>query len=173
MLLRFGLLAALTLLTACANSNPTINAGELPEEQARAYLIFSDELQRVRNVWKKPVDVCLAANDLTDNPGRGGLHAVWPAVMDRLRAENDKAAIKLTLDSSEDCVKASGNEKHVLVLAGQGFGTNSWMGGNCKQFEGVLYAPPINRLVTYDFENRDGKLALIGGDVCIVGWYRQ
>jgi hypothetical protein len=127
----------------------------------------------VRNVWKKPVKVCLAANDLTDYPGRGGLHEVWPEVMDRLRSDNEKAPLKLTLDSSEACVKTAGNEQHVLVLAGQNFGSNRWMGGNCKQFEGVLYAPPINRLVTYDFETRDGKLALTGGEVCIVGWYRQ
>jgi hypothetical protein len=165
-------LGALAFLSACAVSNPTITAGELPEEQARAYLIFADELTRVRNVWKKPVDVCLAANDLTDVPQGGNLHAVWPDVLDRLRADNEKAEVKLTLESSEDCVKRAGTQDHVLVLAGQNFG-NRWMGGNCKQFEGVLYAPPINRLVTYDFETRDGKLTLIGGDVCIVGWYRQ
>ena len=169
---RTGVAALLLFLTACASPTATIQTGALPEEQARAYLIFSDELDRVRNIWKKPVAVCLAANSLSDLPGGGPVHVVSPDVLDRLRTDNDAAAVKLAIDSSPDCIKSAGTADNVLVLAGQDFGER-WMGnGNCRQFEGVLYAPPTNRLVTYDFEIRNGKVALVGGEVCHLGWYR-
>lgn len=170
--------AALFLLSACAGTSATIKSGELSEQDARAYLILSDQLRRVRNVWKNPVGVCLAAGDLGDTPlYRTGLDVVSPEVLDRLRADNENAEIKLNIESSQDCLSrhaaASSTTGKVLVLAGQGMGSSPMGAGNCKQFEGVIYAPPINRLVTYDFEQRDGVLALTGGDVCITGWYRQ
>jgi hypothetical protein len=169
-----ALLLGASLLAGCANVSQSIPSGALPQEEARAYLVFADQLRRVRNVFQKPVAVCLGANSFADLPLDRRVGPIAPAVLERLRAENDTAAIKLTIESSGECLPKAGTSDLVLVVAGQGLGSNSWMGdGNCRQFEGALYAPPLNRLVTYDFETRDGNLVLRGGEGCILGWYRE
>jgi hypothetical protein len=47
-IIRAAPLAAVLLIAACNTPTATIKAGDLPDDQARTYLIFADQLQRVR-----------------------------------------------------------------------------------------------------------------------------
>ncbi|HVO03040.1 MAG TPA: hypothetical protein VMT54_12605 [Candidatus Cybelea sp.] len=174
------------VLAACASPSISMKSGEFTDEQARSYLIYADQLQRVRNVWKKPMPVCLAMED-TDPLHRalGGPNLVmptWPEVLERLRHENDNAAVKLAIDSSEQCLGEfvrTGNgpapvqpQDAALILAEARDGEPPK--GVCgHKYVGGYHTTSRDSFVSYDVETEAGVMKLTGGEACMIGWFKE
>ena len=167
-----GLVAACLLLGACADPDVSVKATDFGEQDTAAYLILSDQLQRVRNVLKKPVTVC-AAMDLYD-----GIAPVAPSVVDRLASEQPSAGILLDVSSTFECLAYYVRDKgpftpertDILVLVRhQGAGhCGEWFGGMYNQGN-------LNRGVDYNVVVEDGNARLTGGRGCAssLWWYRS
>jgi hypothetical protein len=174
---KFILLLTTLALSACAISDVQIKSGEMPEDQAVTYMILSDQLNRVRNIWpSEPPKACLVAS----MPGpayMAGVGPIDPAILARLQQDNEKAAEKLEIDSSPACMtKFFGADGKLLREVDKGFvllATGHDLGftlfaSNCREHEGAIYRPPnTNHIVTYDLRNENGMLSLVGGDPCV------
>ena len=166
-----GSVVACVLLAACADPDVRIAAGEFGSEDTAAYLILSDQLQRVRNVLKKPSTVC-AAIALHD-----GIAPVPPAVLDRLAGEQAENQIPLDVASNVECLVHYTRDKgpfvpvqtDILVLVrhqGRGY-CGEWFGGMYNQGN-------LNRGVDYNVVVEQGIAHLTGGRSCAsaLWWYR-
>ncbi len=168
-----SMLAACLLLPACASPDAAIRADEFAEDDTATYLILSDQLQRVRNVLKKPATVCAA----TLPEGRyHGIAPVPPDVMARVEADQPDAEVKLEILSSFECLAHYVRDKgpftpdptEILVFAGLG-------GGPCGQWFGGMYNQGnLDRHVGYDVVVENGVARLTGGRGCASSqiWYR-
>jgi hypothetical protein len=164
---------ACLLAAACADPSVSIKAAELSEEDTATYLILSDQLERVRNVLKKPVSVCAG----TFPQGRYHGIALVPAyVVDRLNAEQASADIRFDIVSTPECLAYYVTDKgpftpersEILTFAGRG-------GGPCGEWFGGMYNQGnLNRGVDYNVEIQDGVAKLTGGRGCgaSLQWYR-
>lgn len=155
------------LLGGCYSTNATIAAGELTEDDTAAYLILSDQLQRVRNVLKAPAKVCLGR--LQNGPS-GGLSPVPVQVFERLR--RDQAAIepRLELSASIEClayyVRDKGpftaEETDILVYSGE---LSRWATNRpCGDLLGGFYdRGNLDRSAEYGVAVENGVAKLTGG----------
>ena len=160
-------------LAACATPDASIKADEFSDTDTATYLILSDQLQRIRNVLKKPATVCAGA--LPD--GRyHGLSPVPQSIIDRLQAEQASAGIHLNVVSSFECLAHYVRDKgpftpeptEILAFAGAGAGScGEWFGGMYDQGN-------LDRSVNYDVVVEDGVARLTGGRGCASTqmWYR-
>ena len=173
----------LLALAACTTPTASIKTGELEGDEARTYLIYADQLQRVRNIWKHPVPVCLAMKDwMHQSDWRTTMvMPTWPEVVERLKRENATAAIKLEIDSSPDClaryVKVEQGSAPIIPREGalvfaEGRDSEYDTGGCGHKFSGGMHAADFDRYVTYDVDDKDGVMTLSGGQVCVIGLYR-
>jgi hypothetical protein len=172
-----------TLLAACTAPTATIKTGELEGDEARTYLIYADQLERVRNIWKHPVPVCLAMKDWMHQSDwqTTMIMPTWPDVVERLKRENETAAVKLQIDSSPDClakyVKVEGGPASVMPREGalifaEGRDSDYASGGCGHKYSGGMHAADFDRYVTYDIDDKNGVMTLNGGQVCVIGMYR-
>ena len=167
---RRPLVAAMVMglfLNGCYTTHTTIAAGELSQDDTAAYLILTDQLQRVRNVLKEPAKVCLA--HYRSGVG-GGLSLVPPDVLERLR--RDQAAIEphLELSASVEClayyVRDKGpftpEETDMLVYSGE---LPEWASNRpCGDLVGGFYDPGnFDRSAEYGVAVEDGVAKLTGG----------
>ena len=173
----------LALAAACTTPTASIQTGELEGDQARTYLIYSDQLQRVRNIWRHSVPVCLAMKDwMHQSDWRTTMvMPTWPEVVERLKRDNARAEIKLDIDSSPAClakyVKVQNGPAPVMPREGalvfaEGRDTE-WATGGCgHKFSGGMHAADFDRYGTYDVDDKNGVMTLSGGQVCVIGLYR-
>lgn len=166
-----GLVAACLLLGACADPDVSVKSTDQRAGHG-SILILSDQLQRVRNVLKKPVTVC-AAMYLYD-----GIAPVAPSVLDRLASEQPSAGILLDVSSTFECLAYYVRDKgpftpartDLLVLVRhQGAGhCGEWFGGMYNQGN-------LDRGVDYNVVVEDGVARLTGGRGCAssLRWYRS
>ena len=169
-----GLVAACFLLGACADPDVTVQAGDFGEEDTAAYLILSDQAQRVRNILKKPVSVCMGT---FPNGPHHGIALVPDDVMDRLKEEQASADIRLEIASTYECLSYYMRDKgsftpqrsDILVFTGL-------YDGPCGKWFGGLYDQgSLDRGVQYDVEVENGIAKLVGGRGCgrSLQWYRS
>jgi hypothetical protein len=168
-----GIVAACLLLGACADPDVSVKATDFAEDDTAAYLILSDQLQRVRNVLKKPTRVCAATF-----AGRyDGIEPVPSYVMDRLESEQATAKIRLNVISTFErpvhYVRDKGpftpEATELLVYVRPG-------GGLCGEWYGGMYNQGnLDRSVGYNVVVEDGVARLTGGRGCAasLSWYRQ
>jgi len=169
-----GFVAACALLAACADPTVNIKATEFAEQDTATYLILADQLQRVRNVLKKPATVCAG----TFTSGRyDGIAPVPSYVMDRLLDEQADADIRLDVVSTFECLayyvrdKGPFTPEATEILADAGAG-----GGPCGEWSGGMYNQGnLDRGVDYDLVVENGVARLTGGRGCAASqqWYRQ
>ena len=168
-----GVVIACVLFAGCADPTVSIKVTGLSEQDTATYLILSDQLQRVRNVLKKPATVCIG----TFTSGRyDGIAPVPPYVMDRLQGEQASAEVRLSLVSSFECLAHYVRDKgpftpeatDILAYAGAG-------GGPCGAWSGGMYNQGnLDRGVDYDMVVENGVARLTGGRGCApsLRWYR-
>lgn len=180
---RFVLPLVLLLLAACTTPTATIKTGELEGDQARTYLIYADQLQRARNIWKHSVPVCLAMKDWmhASDLRTTMIMPTWPEVVARLKRENESATIKLDIDSSPDCLAkyvqvergpAPVMPREGALIFAEGRDGPYASGGCGHKFSGGMHAADFDRYVTYDVDEVNGVMTLSGGQVCVIGLYR-
>jgi hypothetical protein len=168
-----GLVAACLLLGACADPDVSVRANDFGEEDTASYLILSDQLQRVRNVLKKPAGVCMGT---LPNGRYHGIALVPSHVVERLKTEQENAEIPLDIASTYECLAHYVRDKgpftpersDILAVAGRG-------GGPCGDWLGGLYNQGnIDRSVGYNVEVIGGVARLMGGRRCArsLQWYR-
>jgi hypothetical protein len=167
---------ACVLVAGCADPSVSIKATEFSEQQDTAtYLILSDQLDRVRNVLKKPARVC--AGTFPDGLYKG-VAPVPPSVLARLVEEQAKAKSEIALDVVSDyqCLTYYVRNKvffqpeasDVLTVAAR-------YDGNCGKWLGGMYGPgTFDHNVEYNMEIKDGVARLTGGRECASNyyWYR-
>jgi len=169
-----GLVAACLLLGACADPDVNVRATDFGEEDTAAYLILSDQLQRIRNVLKKPVSVCMGT---FPNGQYHGVALVPGHVVHRLNEEQADADIRLEISSTYECLAHYVRDKgpftpersEILAFIGRYDGPcGEWFGGMYKQGN-------LDRGVQYNVEVKDGVARLTGGRGCgrSLQWYRS
>ena len=169
-----GLVAACLLLAACADPDVSITATEFDENDTASYLVLSDQLQRIRNVLKKPVSVCMG---VFPNGQYHGVALVPGHVVDRLNKEQASADIRLDIASTYECLayytrdKGSFAPERSDILAFTGL-----YDGPCGRWFGGMYNQGnLDRGVQYNVEVENGVARLTGGRGCgrSLQWYRS
>ena len=169
-----GPFVALLLLGACADPDVSIQANEFGEEDTAAYLILSDQAQRVRNILGKPASVCMG---MFPNGPHHGIALVPHDVMDRLNQEQASADVRLEIASTYECLSYYTRDKggfapqrsDILVFTGL------YEGPCGKWFGGMYDQGSLDRGVQYDVEVENGVAKLVGGRGCgrSLQWYRS
>ncbi len=165
MLLGFVLAGA--ALCGCYTPDAKVATGEMGQDDTATYLILTDQLQRVRNVLKKPAKVCLGR--LPAGPS-GGLALVPGDILERLRREQAAIEPQLELVASIEClayfVRDKGpftpEESDILVYSGERphYGRK----GPCGDLLGGFYdRANFDRAAEYDVEVENGVAKLTGG----------
>ena len=155
------------VLGGCYTTNATIKVDGMSEEELATYLILTDQLQRVRNVLRKPAKVCLGT---VPNGTGGGLSFVPPHIVSRLR--DDQAAIepRLELSDSIGCLAYYVRDKagftpeptDILVYSGElpSYATNR----PCGDYVGGFYdRGNFDRSAEYGVAVENGVARLTGG----------
>lgn len=173
-----GILLACLVLAGCYSPDATIAADAMGAEDTATYLILTDQLQRVRNVLKKPAKVCLG---VFPNGRSSGLDLVPDHVVERLVREQAAIAPRLELAAGVECLLryvrntafVVPEKSDILAYAGAlpSYATHrpcgDWFGGLYDQLH-------INRGVEYDVEVENGIARLTGGEDCSpIYWYRS
>jgi len=161
------------LAAGCADPSVSIKATEFSEQDTATYLILSDQLDRVRNVLKKPARVCVGT---FPNGLYKGVAPISPGVLARLVQEQAKGDIPLDVVSDYQCLTYYVRNKvffqpeasDVLTVAAR-------YDGNCGKWLGGMYGPgTFDHDVQYNMEVTDGVARLTGGRECASNyyWYR-
>jgi hypothetical protein len=162
------------LLAGCADPSVSIKATEFSEQDTATYLILSDQLDRVRNILKKPAKVC--AGTFPDGLYKG-IAPISAGVLARLASEQAKADIALEVVSSYECLSHFAHAGALFQLEASDALTvaarHEW--GACGKWLGGMYAPgKFDHNVDYNLEIKDGVARLTGGRECAANyyWYR-
>lgn len=162
-----GLVLAAAALGGCYTPDAKVTADEMGQDDTATYLILTDQLQRVRNVLKKPAKVCLGR--LPAGPS-GGLALVPGDVLERLRREQAVIEPQLELVASIEClayfVRDKGpftpEESDILVYSGEL--EPRWLKRRCGDLLGGFYdRANFDRAAEYDVEIENGVARLTGG----------
>ncbi|MBL9033761.1 MAG: hypothetical protein JNN33_03300 [Rhodospirillaceae bacterium] len=176
--LRWALAGALVAgLGGCYSPRANIAADAMGTEDTATYLVLTDQLQRVRNVLKKPAKVCLGV--FPEGQSRG-LAPVPDHIVERIASEQSGIEPKLELVANVECLVHYVRDKayfepessDTLAYAGT---LPSYANRQCGDWFGGLYNQAnIDREVEYDMEVEDGVARLTGGEDCRrIRWYRS
>jgi hypothetical protein len=170
-----GAVCVCVVAGGCYSPNARVTADEMGEIDQATYLILTDQLQRVRNVLKKPAKVCIGT---LPKGHSGGLAPVAPEVVARLNAEQAAFEPRLELVAEIECLAYYVTNKgyfepersDVLAYAGMldyADDCGPWMGG--------LYSMgSLNRSAIYDVKVANGVAELTGGEDCRrIMWIRS
>ncbi len=174
-----AVLLSCLVLSGCYSPSASIEAGAMSEDDTATYLVLTDQLERVRNIYLRSRTVCLA---LLPNGPFGGLGVVPGQVMERLQRDQSVIEPRLELTSDPECLVHYAQEKgfieprwtDVLAYAGAARSTYyldpSLDPSDCGEWFGGLhsYTPrKLSRQVSYDTETVDGIAKLTGGENCV------
>jgi hypothetical protein len=158
----------------CADPSASIKANEFSEQDTATYLILTDQLDRVRNVLKKPARVCTGT---FPNGLYKGIAPIPAGVLARLAGEQAKADIPFEVASSYECLSRYVRDRaffqpepsDALAVSAH----DEW--GPCGDWLGGMYDPgKFDHQVNYRLEIEDGLARLTGGRECAASlrWYR-